>query len=78
MSYQTLEVELVHGQVRPHRAETLPIKARALLTILDSSESVTGNPPTREAGLRRFLTQPDFVLTPEQYRASMEPDFWEQ
>ncbi len=34
MSYQTLEVELDHGQVRPQNAETLPDKARALLTIL--------------------------------------------
>lgn len=34
MSYQTLEVELDHGQVRPHKAETLPARARALLTIL--------------------------------------------
>lgn len=36
MSYQTLEVELDHGQVRPTNAETLPDKARALLTILAS------------------------------------------
>jgi hypothetical protein len=34
MSYQTLEVELENGQVRASGAETLPAKARALLTIL--------------------------------------------
>ncbi len=34
MSYQTLEVELENGQVRPRGTERLPEKARALLTIL--------------------------------------------
>ena len=34
MSYQTLEVELENGQVRPSGAESLPPKAHALLTIL--------------------------------------------
>ena len=34
MSYQTLEVELEDGRVRPAGAEKLPAKARALLTIL--------------------------------------------
>lgn len=36
MSFQTLEVELNHGRVRPTTAETLPDKARALLTILNA------------------------------------------
>ena len=35
MNYQTLEVELEHGMVRPRGEETLPIKARALLTIVE-------------------------------------------
>ena len=34
MSYKTLEVELENGRVRPNGAESLPPKARALLTIL--------------------------------------------
>lgn len=34
MSYQTLEVELEDGRVRPAGGEKLPAKARALLTIL--------------------------------------------
>jgi hypothetical protein len=33
---------------------------------------------TAGAGLRRFLSSPDFALTPEQFRASMEVDFFEQ
>lgn len=39
MSYRTLEVELENGQVRPRGTETLPSKARALLTILRSAEA---------------------------------------
>jgi hypothetical protein len=35
MSYKTLEVELDNGRVRPCGAETLPAKARALLTLLE-------------------------------------------
>ena len=34
MSYTTVEVELENGRVRPAGAESLPSKARALLTIL--------------------------------------------
>jgi hypothetical protein len=44
MSYQTLEVELDHGQVRPRNAETLPSKAHALLTILSPSASPSTTP----------------------------------
>lgn len=58
---------------------TLPAKAHALLTILEPN----GDPPgpataPAGAGLRRFLSTPDFVLTSEQFRASMEADFFEQ
>jgi hypothetical protein len=79
MSYQTLEVELENGQVRPNQAETLPAKAHALLTILNASEAGATTKPlgTAEAGLRRFLSHRDFSLTPEQSRASMAADFWE-
>jgi hypothetical protein len=34
MSFRTVEVELDRGRVRPRNAESLPHKARALLTIL--------------------------------------------
>lgn len=38
MGYKTLAVELENGRVRPHGTETLPSKAQALLTLLDSHE----------------------------------------
>ena len=79
MSYQTLEVELDHGQIRPNKAETLPVKAHALLTILESRNIEAPTPvQSPGAGLRRFLSQHDFLLTPEQFRTSMASDFWEQ
>ena len=37
MSYKTLEVELENGRVHSSGAETLPTKARALLTILTTT-----------------------------------------
>ena len=48
MSFQTLEVELDHGQVRPQNAEILPAKAQALLTIL--SPAAASLPPSRSLG----------------------------
>lgn len=47
MSYKTLEVELENGHVRPTGAESLPPKARALLTILTpASEQVEVEGPS--------------------------------
>lgn len=48
MSYQTLEVELDNGRVRPSGGESLPPKAHALLTILTQvgSESVEPASPS--------------------------------
>jgi len=40
MSYQTVEVELNDGHVRPRHTESLPPHASALLTILDSAPPV--------------------------------------
>jgi hypothetical protein len=37
MSYKTVEVELENGCVRPRAPETLPARAHALLTLLDTS-----------------------------------------
>ncbi len=79
MSYKTVEVDLENGRVLPRGNTTLPAKAHALLTILEPN----GDPPGAAtapagAGLRRFLSTPDFVLTSEQFRASMEADFFEQ
>ncbi len=46
MSYQTLEVELDGGRIRPCGPETLPDKARALLTILTSAPPPAGPAPS--------------------------------
>ncbi|HRZ37062.1 MAG TPA: hypothetical protein P5534_11945 [Candidatus Paceibacterota bacterium] len=79
MRYTTVEVELDHGRVWPRGAVTLPTKAHALLTVLEPNGDTAG-PATGAtgAGLRRFLSTPDFALTPEQFRASMEADVFEQ
>ena len=78
MSYRTLEVELEDGRVRPRGAEPLPAKARALLTILEPPPGETNSAGPPGAGLRRFLSGADFQLTDEQFKASMEADFWDQ
>ena len=44
MSYQTVEVELDGGHVQPCGAETLPEKARALLTILSAAPTPAVSP----------------------------------
>ena len=79
MSYTTVEVELENGRIWPRGTVPLPVKAHALLTILEPSgdTSAQGSPPTG-AGLHRFLAAPDFALTPEQFRASMDADSFEQ
>ncbi len=38
MSYRTVEVELENGRVQPSGPESLPAKARALLTILAAEQ----------------------------------------
>ena len=58
MSYKTLEVELENGHVRPRERETLPAKAHALLTLLDSSAPsaalTCGELAERWAGLEKL------------------------
>lgn len=79
MSYKTVEVELEAGRVRSCGTESLPDKAHALLTILEPNGDMTSPVATcTSAGLRRFLSKPDFTLTPVQFHASMEADFFDQ
>ena len=79
MSYKTLAVELDHGRVVPQGGEPLPPKARGLLTILEASPvAALPGAAANPAGLKRLLATTDFPLSPEQFRASMEADFWEQ
>ena len=78
MSFRTVEVELEGGYVTLQGTETLPVKARALLTILQAKGEISGSPVAKPGkGLHHFLSSPDFPLTPEQFRASMEADFYE-
>jgi hypothetical protein len=49
MSYKTVEVELENGRVRPAGADTLPVKAHALLTIL-SPQAVKPEAPAKSLG----------------------------
>jgi hypothetical protein len=58
MSYQTLEVDLENGRVRPRGADELPVKARALLTIVESVDS-SSKDSTRTLGeaLRELKVQ---------------------
>ncbi len=79
MNYRTVEVELERGRVRTRNAEELPLKANALLTILEPEQSGAGTARTLgHAGLRRFLAKPGFALTPQQFKATMESDCLEQ
>ncbi len=78
MSYTTVEVELENGRVWPRGTGLLPMKAHALLTILEpNGEGPAAATPTG-AGLHRFLATPDLALTADQFRASMEADPFEQ
>lgn len=79
MNYVTVEVELDHGKVRPLGLSQLPDRARALLTVLRTDPAAASPIPiSPEAGLGRLLSAPDFALTPEQFRSSMEADYFEQ
>ncbi len=67
MSFKTMEVALDHGRVKPCRPETLPDRARALLTILDDSPEAVA--PARTGGelLARWDSLP--WLSPEEGEA---------
>lgn len=51
MSLQTVEVELENGVVRPCGGDTLPVKARALLTIMKSPEPAVLQVPEKATSL---------------------------
>lgn len=78
MSYRTVAVELEDGRVRTEQAEGLPRKAKALLTILETPDKSPAATDSSKPGLLGLLDRPDFPLTAEQFRASMDADFWDQ
>ncbi|MEX1116214.1 MAG: hypothetical protein WEB53_13250 [Akkermansiaceae bacterium] len=55
MSYQTVEVDLENGRVRPRGADALPTKARALLTIVEESLETLKEPTRTMADALRDL-----------------------
>ena len=55
MSYQTVEVDLENGKVLPCGAETLPEKARALLTIVEEAHETPEAPARSLADALRGL-----------------------
>jgi len=77
MSYRTVEVELDNGRVRAREPEALPAKARALLTVLDSSAAATaltcGELAERWAGWEKLPTEEAdaFADDIERARASL-------
>lgn len=72
-----LEEEVYHDLKRRAADERLPINEVIQAAVLDYL-----NRPRRaslsKAGLRRFLEREPFKLTPEQFRETMEADFFEQ
>jgi hypothetical protein len=73
MSYKTLEVELENGRVHPCNAEVLPVKAHALLTLLDSSAAIAartcGELAERWVGLERLPSDEANALADDLERA---------
>ncbi len=55
MSYQTLEVDLENGWVRPRGTDSLPAKARALLTIVEETDEAPERPVRSLADALREL-----------------------
>lgn len=78
MNYTTVEVVLDNGVVRPSGTETLPLHARALLTVLESSKPT----PANAEELARWWAARDrlppeeaeaFARDIEEARASLPP-----
>lgn len=55
MSYQTLEVDLENGRVRPRGSDALPARARALLTIVEETPEASENTTRTMADALRGL-----------------------
>jgi hypothetical protein len=77
VSIRTIEVEVIEGQVRPTGGAALPETARGFLTIVEAGAA---KPKDGDAAiaLNQFLKAPDFPLTPEQFKVSMDADYWDQ
>jgi hypothetical protein len=76
MSFRTIEVDVIEGQVRPTGNEHLPKRAHALLTIVNESSSPQA--PGTENCLKKFLELPRIPVSAEQVRNSLDEDFYDQ
>jgi hypothetical protein len=76
VSSRTFEVDIIDGRIQPTLNDPVPTRGHGFLTIIENA------PPKAEANkdsnLRDFISAPDFPLSEEQFRISMEADFWEQ
>lgn len=73
MTVQSIEVEVVDGEVRPLPGGKLPDEGRGVLTIFKpTSDGKSGG------GLAAFLKAPKFEVDPEAFRESMAADYWDQ
>jgi hypothetical protein len=75
VSFRTIEVDVIGGRVQPTGNDRLPERARALLTLLDEPAT---KPNGELTGLKDFLELPAVRSTPEQVRASLEEDYYDQ
>jgi hypothetical protein len=76
VNVQTIEVDVIDGRVEPVGAFQLPKHARGVLTLFTDTPATQPTEPL--IGLKKFLELPAIPSTPEQVRASLEEDFYDQ
>jgi hypothetical protein len=75
VSFRTIEVDVIDGRVEPTGADRLPLHAHGFLTLLDDSQELAKGDLS---GLKKFLDLPAIPSTPEQVRASLDEDYYDQ
>jgi hypothetical protein len=76
VSFRTIEVDVIDGRIQPTGNDRLPERARGLLTLINETENPTLKGELN--GLKKFLELPAIPSTPEQVRASLEEDYYDQ
>ena len=72
-----LEEEVYHELKRRAAEERLPLSELIQTAVMDYLHRPKRGSPSK-AGLRRFLEREPFKLTPEQFKETMEADFYDQ